>query len=275
MSEELQRHVLLDAVLATTSYVEWDPQQTAGDGNVRNKDITQLMIRQCATNYIHREELDSLSQLRDQYLEELTRILRVREHDDSISPLFMPNPAIVELPEPTNTNGSNENGDKKSNGKRSVDTKQISQVKKELTRAYEKDALEQAKRRKKRKGYSKEVSEILNNWYNDHLQSPYPNEDEKRELCTMCGLTLLQLNNWFSNKRIRMKKKGGGGRASASSAASDGHANDHHGTPGIDMPLYASFSGPQDYVFAHPPMGRHPHEYAHMHGHEDLSDYFK
>ena len=36
-----------------------------------------------------------------------------------------------------------------------------------------------------------------------HVKNPYPSESEKRELMVFTGLTLTQINNWFSNSRRR------------------------------------------------------------------------
>jgi len=280
MSEEILQHPLLSTVLATNSYVPWElPNNNNGHNSFtcNNNSITQMLIRQTAVNMMHREELEAMSRARDLYIDELSQLLRLKDNPDTISPLLVPSPNTPISVETPNGKGS----------KRNVDTRQISQVKKQLQSTYQPEALEQAKQRKKRKGYSKEVSEILNSWYNDHITSPYPNEEEKRDLCNACGLTLLQLNNWFSNKRIREKKRKGGGSAQRSNNGSNvsdsnhhnvdhnvhhNHHHHHHHHPGMDLPLYASFSG-QEYVFTQP-VGRHPHEYAHLHGHEDITDYF-
>jgi predicted RNA-binding protein with RPS1 domain len=260
MNDEFVHHVLLNAVLATsTDMTIFEPTVALESQDIKNENIAQFLIRQAAINAVHREELDYISRMCDDYVENLAHVLRTKE-DLLVAPMLnAPSPTLDpsmllqdEAKSPT-TPGS---------GKRSIDTKQISQVKKELQKAYQQEALEQAKRRKKRKGYSKEVSEVLNNWYLSHLDSPYPNEDEKRELCAMCGLTLLQLNNWFSNKRIREKKKKGGPHSKASASQSD--QNDS-----MEMPLYAPFSG-QDYGNYH---GLPPN--YHGMSHEDITDYFK
>ncbi|KAL9649010.1 hypothetical protein ABK040_008388 [Willaertia magna] len=60
---------------------------------------------------------------------------------------------------------------------------------------------------KKRKGYPKEITKILNDWFYSHVTAPYPSEEEKKELVNTTKLSLLQINNWFSNKRVRYKRK--------------------------------------------------------------------
>jgi hypothetical protein len=157
MNEDLIQHVLLNAVLASsTDTVNWEPTVSIESRDVKQDAITQFLIRQTAINVMHREDLNCMSRLCDQYIEDLSQVIRVKE--DILSPLVVVSPTDP----------------KASTGKRSIDTKQISQVKKELQKAYQQDALEQAKRRKKRKGYSKDVSEVLNSWYHTHLDSPYP-----------------------------------------------------------------------------------------------------
>lgn len=49
---------------------------------------------------------------------------------------------------------------------------------------------------------------ILREWiYTHHLQ-PYPTNFEKQSLLEDTGLTMTQLNDWFSNARRRILKKG-------------------------------------------------------------------
>ncbi|EFC42231.1 homeobox domain-containing protein [Naegleria gruberi] len=64
-----------------------------------------------------------------------------------------------------------------------------------------------SKHGKKRKGYPKEITKVLNDWFFANLQNPYPSEDEKKGLVDQTTLSLLQINNWFSNKRVRYKRK--------------------------------------------------------------------
>jgi hypothetical protein len=53
----------------------------------------------------------------------------------------------------------------------------------------------------KRANYSREVTEILNNWLDEHIHYPYPAEDERIELCQRTGLSRKQLRVWFINAR--------------------------------------------------------------------------
>jgi hypothetical protein len=61
--------------------------------------------------------------------------------------------------------------------------------------------------KKKRKALPKKAAEVLSNWFFEHLNDPYPSEEEKSMLAAAGGLTITQVNNWFGNKRIRYKRK--------------------------------------------------------------------
>ncbi|EST06425.2 Homeobox KN domain protein [Kalmanozyma brasiliensis GHG001] len=50
----------------------------------------------------------------------------------------------------------------------------------------------------------KPVTDLLKTWLLEHASHPYPTEDEKRSLCSMTGLTLSQVSNWFINARRRI-----------------------------------------------------------------------
>uniref|UniRef100_A0A3B4F1Z0 Uncharacterized protein n=1 Tax=Pundamilia nyererei TaxID=303518 RepID=A0A3B4F1Z0_9CICH len=56
----------------------------------------------------------------------------------------------------------------------------------------------------KRRNFSKQATEILNECFYSHLANPYPNEEE--ELAKKCSITVAQIANWLGNKRIRYKK---------------------------------------------------------------------
>ncbi|KAF7256352.1 hypothetical protein EG68_06672 [Paragonimus skrjabini miyazakii] len=60
--------------------------------------------------------------------------------------------------------------------------------------------------RRKRRNFSKEATEVLNEYFYSHLANPYPSEEAKEELAKKCGITVSQVSNWFGNKRIRYKK---------------------------------------------------------------------
>uniref|UniRef100_A0A8C6X0V1 PBX homeobox 2 n=1 Tax=Naja naja TaxID=35670 RepID=A0A8C6X0V1_NAJNA len=54
--------------------------------------------------------------------------------------------------------------------------------------------------------FSKQATEVLNEYFYSHLSNPYPSEEAKEELAKKCGITVSQVSNWFGNKRIRYKK---------------------------------------------------------------------
>lgn len=70
--------------------------------------------------------------------------------------------------------------------------------------------------RRKRRNFSKQATELLNEYFYSHLSNPYPSEEAKEELARKCGITVSQVANWFGNKRIRFKKNINKGQEEAS-----------------------------------------------------------
>lgn len=63
---------------------------------------------------------------------------------------------------------------------------------------------QQQQHSKKRRGnLPKQVTDILRSWLNEHVQHPYPTDEEKADLMKQTGLTLNQISNWFINARRR------------------------------------------------------------------------
>jgi hypothetical protein len=60
--------------------------------------------------------------------------------------------------------------------------------------------------RRKRRNFSKQATEVLNEYFYSHLNNPYPSEEVKEDLARQCQITVSQVSNWFGNKRIRYKK---------------------------------------------------------------------
>lgn len=60
--------------------------------------------------------------------------------------------------------------------------------------------------RRKRRNFSKQATDILNQYFYAHLANPYPSEEAKDQLAKRCGISISQVSNWFGNKRIRYKK---------------------------------------------------------------------
>ena len=50
--------------------------------------------------------------------------------------------------------------------------------------------------RKKKRMLPKKATESLSQWFFDHINDPYPSEEEKNTLAAAAGLTLIQVNNW-------------------------------------------------------------------------------
>ncbi|MBW03751.1 Pre-B-cell leukemia transcription factor 4, partial [Eschrichtius robustus] len=63
--------------------------------------------------------------------------------------------------------------------------------------------------RRKRQDFSRQATEVLNEYFYSHLNYPYPSEEAKEELARKGGITVSQVSNSFGNKRIRYKKNMG------------------------------------------------------------------
>ena len=50
---------------------------------------------------------------------------------------------------------------------------------------------------------SEEAVDLLNEWFEDHLNNPYPQPEEKERLARQGGITVKQVTAWFSNRRNR------------------------------------------------------------------------
>jgi hypothetical protein len=54
-----------------------------------------------------------------------------------------------------------------------------------------------------RKTISPEVIEIMQEWYNQNFDHPYPSDETVRDLASRGGITVTQVKKWFANKRVR------------------------------------------------------------------------
>ncbi|CAF0723577.1 unnamed protein product [Brachionus calyciflorus] len=45
--------------------------------------------------------------------------------------------------------------------------------------------------------------DIMNDWFEDHINNPYPTLDEKEKMAKQSGITVKQVTAWFSNRRNR------------------------------------------------------------------------
>jgi hypothetical protein len=52
-----------------------------------------------------------------------------------------------------------------------------------------------------RSNYSTVVTKILQKWFEDHLDNPYPTEEERIQICSNTNLTRKQLRVWLINSR--------------------------------------------------------------------------
>lgn len=70
---------------------------------------------------------------------------------------------------------------------------------------------------RKKKRLPQRATKLLNEWFEQHLDHPYPMEEEKKLLSSHCAITVEQVSRWFANKRTRSKAmrgipQGGGHR---------------------------------------------------------------
>lgn len=81
--------------------------------------------------------------------------------------------------------------------------------------------------RRKRRNFSKQATEVLNEYFYSHLSNPYPSEEAKEELARRGGISVNQVSNWFGNKRIRYKKNMGKFQEEANIYAAKGALGGH------------------------------------------------
>ncbi|KAL1954943.1 hypothetical protein VTO42DRAFT_401 [Malbranchea cinnamomea] len=65
------------------------------------------------------------------------------------------------------------------------------------------DAGSESRQKKRRGNLPKPVTDILRAWFHEHLDHPYPSEEDKQMFMTRTGLTISQISNWFINARRR------------------------------------------------------------------------
>jgi len=51
---------------------------------------------------------------------------------------------------------------------------------------------------------SQKADRVLRKWCFEHFSQPYPNKQEKEQLCTEAKITTKKLNEWLSNWRKRI-----------------------------------------------------------------------
>ncbi|XP_060605402.1 uncharacterized protein LOC132757921 [Ruditapes philippinarum] len=60
-----------------------------------------------------------------------------------------------------------------------------------------------SKRRRHNEPLSNKALQVMNEWYEQHLENPYPTKAEKEDLAKRGGITLGQVKSWYANKRNR------------------------------------------------------------------------
>ena len=58
----------------------------------------------------------------------------------------------------------------------------------------------------RRKNATREGTNTLKAWLNEHKKNPYPTKGEKIMLAIITKMTLTQVSTWFANARRRLKK---------------------------------------------------------------------
>lgn len=58
-------------------------------------------------------------------------------------------------------------------------------------------------RARKRSNLPKHSTEILKRWFDAHIDSPYPSEEEKQQFAVAANINMTQVSNWFINHRRR------------------------------------------------------------------------
>lgn len=63
--------------------------------------------------------------------------------------------------------------------------------------------------RRKRRNFSKQATEVLNEYFYSHLSNPYPSEEAKEELAKQCAITVSQVTHCGhfrrGDRRVRVK----------------------------------------------------------------------
>ncbi|ETO03709.1 hypothetical protein RFI_12484 [Reticulomyxa filosa] len=60
-----------------------------------------------------------------------------------------------------------------------------------------------SKKRTKKPKFSEYDVRVFADWYNMHLENPYPSKQEKQIMAELTGLTRYQVSRWFCNARTR------------------------------------------------------------------------
>ena len=58
---------------------------------------------------------------------------------------------------------------------------------------------------RRKKNLPQKATKLLNEWFKQHLDNPYPTDEEKKVLSSRGGITIEQVSTWFANKRSRSR----------------------------------------------------------------------
>jgi hypothetical protein len=90
-----------------------------------------------------------------------------------------------------------------------------------------------AKSKKSNEKFPREAQQVLRDWFYEHFDHPYPTKAEKQHLCASSKISMHQLNQWFTNARLRLwKRSKGHSRDSVDySTSQDGHSQGDVNSP--------------------------------------------
>ncbi|KAJ6230698.1 homeobox protein transcription factor [Anaeramoeba flamelloides] len=88
-----------------------------------------------------------------------------------------------------------------------VSLKKASQELKETLKRQRSQEIQKIGAKSRRKNYPKNTRRVLNKWFFDHLEKPFPTKEEKQELSLKTSLTIKQISTWFTNARRRKLKQ--------------------------------------------------------------------
>lgn len=83
----------------------------------------------------------------------------------------------------------------------------LQESKRRATGAAQRAGLSNPSQQKPRRNFSKHQVQILQSWFDNHINDPYPNEEEVNESAALTGLTTVQVSGWFTRYRKRKWNK--------------------------------------------------------------------
>ena len=79
----------------------------------------------------------------------------------------------------------------------------VSRLSAQLKKRFCGPALLRAHSRHRRFALTNDSKRVLKQWFNAHLEHPYPTQREKEALARAANLSVKQINDWFTNYRKR------------------------------------------------------------------------